>query len=222
MNCKQKKLWVRLTAVLLAIAGWLGVRMYLNRYIPAADQSDIGQTVMVSLPELLAVNPYGGSLNPESMDHLSFVYVYDSQEGNGRLTLFTRCADARYCCVTVYEPEWVGGEGLCSNLTGSFQGKVISRKNITAKEGFLQVHNITRYTDGTATFVHPESYRELQSSGLLWYMGVLDPTPQSSQWDVLDEKAYVSLKVEYEGDHVNALIDILRKYKLYEAAVPEM
>lgn len=218
----MKRIVALLAAALLVLAGWFGVRIFLDRYIPPADRSDIGKVIAVSLPELQASIPYEGVLDPEGMDHLSFIYVYDGRKNSGRLTVFTRCTDERYCCVTVYEPEWQGSEALCENLTGSFQAKVIARKNITSKEGLMLVHNITKYTGGTETFIHAASHKEIGGSGVLWYMGVLDPTPQSRLWDTLDNGLCVSIKVAgEENSNVNALMNILNRYKLDKAVIPE-
>ena len=224
-NCKKRILPVVLAILLLIAAGWFGIKVWLGRYIPPADRSDIGKTVTVSLRELQEENPYRGDLDPEMMDHLSFVYVYDSQACKGRLTVFTRCADPRYCCVTVFEPEWTGSEGLCQHLTGSFSAKVIARKNITGKDGLFLAHNLTKYTGGTAQFIHVASHREISSPNVLWYLGVLDPTPQSTLWDTLDNGLCVSLKVASGNPSgqtdVRAFMDLLDRYRLDSVLYPD-
>lgn len=230
---KRKKIRRIILAVLIALPFlWEWGRYIVAAYIPPADRSDIGETVTLSFPELLAANPYEGDLSPELMDHMSFVYVYDSQTGKGKLTVFTRVpGDLSLCCVTVYEPEWVGGEGLCQNLTGSFQAKVVERKNITSKEGLFLVHNITRFyeeVDAPETFLDIAEYQDTGGPYLQWFLGVMDCTPQSTKWHMLDESISVAVKAgtveaspeSFSGD-IDALCNILDRYKLYKKVIPD-
>lgn len=224
---RRKKIILAVLAILIAVPViWFIARRVAADYIPRADRSDIGEVVTLSFPELLAANPYEGNLSPELMDHMSFVYVFDSQMGKGKLTVFSRVAGNKtYCCVTVYEPEWVGGEGLCQNLTGSFQARVVARKNISSEDGLFLVHNITRYTGGSEPLIQVGSHREIDSPNLQWFMGVMDPTPQSARWNTLDGGICVSVKLGTEEasdtNDVNALIDILDRYKLYKKVIPD-
>lgn len=230
---KRKKIMLIVLAILIAIPVlWFGVRRIVTDYIPPADRSDIGETITLSFPELLTANPYEGDFSPEGNDHMSFVYVYESQTGKGKLTVFTRVpGDPSLCCVTVYEPEWVGGEGLCQNLTGSFRAKVVECKNITSKEGFFLVHNITRFyeeVDAPETFLDIAEYQDTGGPYLQWFLGVMDCTPQSTKWHMLDESISVAVKAgtveaspeSFSGD-VDALCNILDRYKLYKKVIPD-
>lgn len=230
---RRKRILLIVLAILIAIpVFWFGVRRIVTDYIPPADRSDIGETVTLSFSELLAANQYEDPLNPQTKEALSFVYAYDSHTGKGKLTLFTQVpGNRRICCVTVYEPEWVGGEGLCQNLTGSFRAKVVERKNITSKEGLFLVHNITRFyeeVDAPETFLDIAEYQDTGGPYLQWFLGVMDCTPQSTKWHMLDESISVAVKAgtveaspeSFSGD-IDALCNILDRYKLYKKVIPE-
>lgn len=229
---KRKKIMLIVLAILIAIPFlWEWGRYIVAEYIPPADRSDIGETVTLSFSELLAANQYEDPLNPQTKEELSFVYAYDSQTGKGKLTLFTQVpGNQRICCVTVYEPEWVGGEGLCQNLTGSFQAKILARKNITSKDGLVVVRNIAAYStqqDNPAVFVDIADYAEKDSSCLQWFLGVMGYERQADKYHKIEGSIYVSIQAgsaEESGEsfayNINALINILDRYKLYKKVVP--
>lgn len=230
---KRKKIMLIVLAILIAIPFlWEWGRYIVAAYIPPADRSDIGETVTLSFSELLAANQYEDPLNPQTKEELSFVYAYDSQTGKGKLTLFTQVpGNQRICCVTVYEPEWVGGEGLCQNLTGSFQARVTARKNITSKEGFTMVHNIAAFStqqDNPAVFMNIADYVDRNSSYLQWFLGVMGYERQADKYHMLDDSIYVSIQAgtaeesgEDFGRNIDALINILDRYRLYKKVVPD-
>ena len=71
-----------------------------------------------------------------SSEYVRVAYIYNPVENTGRLIVITELEISNtLSCLTVYEPEWVGGEGLFANLDKEFQAKIIHRVNITRTEG---------------------------------------------------------------------------------------
>lgn len=106
--------------------------------LPRADQSDIGQTVTLSFPQLLKDSQYDDQdpLNPDAPEVMHIAYLYNGEKKTGALAVITETEhNSSLACLTIYEPEWTGGEGLFSNLTEEFQAKVIHRANIDWMEG---------------------------------------------------------------------------------------
>ena len=103
--------------------------------IAPADRSDIGQTVSLHLPTLLGNTQYDNSDslgNPNTSEQLLFVYLYDEATGLSRLVVTEELAEnPQNCRLTVFEPEWIGGEALCANLEKPFSAKILHRVNIS-------------------------------------------------------------------------------------------
>lgn len=106
--------------------------------LPKADTSDVGNTVTLDLVQMLDQVQFDDEdpLNGDKPERLCIAYIYNTKEDTGALAVINRRADKRSMChLTIYKPEWTGGEALCENLQKPFYAQIIHRSNIDWEEG---------------------------------------------------------------------------------------
>lgn len=102
------------------------------------DQTDVGKTVKLSAEIMM-------NIQPDSVER-TFVYVYLPAKQQGRLLLFsTPTLEEMYTTVTVFEPEFEGGAGLCEAMQGEFTAQITDILNISYQEGYY-IRNASYYS----------------------------------------------------------------------------
>ena len=104
--------------------------------LPKEDTSDIQEMVTVSFQEFWAAEQYEMKTDHKKSERpCAFVYIYDPLRKTGRLAVFRGLPeDGSIYELTVYEPEWKGGLGLCAATDEPFDAKIVDRVNITYQE----------------------------------------------------------------------------------------
>lgn len=108
--------------------------------LPKAEKSDIGQTVNISFPQLLADSQYDDQdpLNADQPEVMHIVYL----ENANRLAVIAEVENNHdWATLTVYEPDWSGTQNLFANRGEEFDAKIIHRQNISWMEGITYIGN---------------------------------------------------------------------------------
>lgn len=209
------------------------VARHLDTRLPKADQSDIGQTVTLSFLDLLAGEQYDEGNRPANYpEEFIFAYVYHAETATGRLAVFQRVSeDPSLCCVTVYAPEWAGGEGLCNALREPFQAEIIARTNITKKEGYDLMLNAAHYYGQfpQSLLVDIETYSEVSIPYTQYFLAKMEmenPLAYSENqkyWYMLNAETGITIKtgtyetaIEEICTSIGVLLRIIDHYDLYD------
>lgn len=236
LSLKQKSVILCAVVAVLGIAAVIivtSVLCHLDTRLPKADQSDIGQTVTLSFLDLLAGEQYDEGNRPANYpEEFIFAYVYHAETNTGRLATFQRVSDApSLCCVTVYAPEWAGGEGLCNALREPFQAEVVARVNITKKEGLHLMANAAHYYGQfpQSLLVDVENYSEASIPYTQYFLAKMEmenPLAYSENpkyWHMLNAETGITIKtgtyetaIEEIRTSIGVLIKIVDHYDLYD------
>lgn len=189
--------------------------------LPRADQTDIGDTVTISLPQMLDAAQFDDQdpLNPDGAEKLHIVYIYNSVEQTGRLVVITEVeGNTQACCLTLYEPEWVGGEAFFSNLSKTFQARIIHRVNIAWMEGMPYFDGMLYEYEKEYPYavVDIPAYEDTSRENNLYFCGCISYAEGDGEFLLQENVAAKFLCCELsQADCVNDLImSIVERYNL--------
>ena len=134
--------------------------------LPAADKSDVGNTVTLSMDKILA----------QELGEVIFVYLYDGNANTGRLGVFTYYDYERLeMMLTVYEPVWAGIEYLIPSIDAGFEAKIVDRAIVSFQESryfYVASHRVSEQTNlKEGEIITPNAQNP--GDGFYWYFGHL-------------------------------------------------
>lgn len=175
-------------------------------FVPRADRSAVGDTVTLSVEKMVEDGQF------------LFVYIYDPRKDSGRLAVFGgESQNLSVCPVTIYEPQWSGGDGLCKAITGEFEAEIVEVVNI----GFIEsmhfsasVHvsesELSRFNPGEVIDIF--DFQGMDSgNSIQYYFGKLSAESQDSVWVALTENVCMTLTGSTESQCSDMLSSAIEK-----------
>ena len=176
--------------------------------LPAADKSDVGNTVTLSMDKILA----------QELGEVIFVYLYDGNANTGRLGVFTdyECEKPYYAyMLTVYEPVWSGVENLIPSFDTGFEAKIVDRAIVSFKESryfYVSSHRVSEQTNlKEGEIITPNAQNP--GDGFYWYFGHIVKEQDDPKAIELQSGGFVSLvgnTEEAAGENVSTAIRNLK------------
>ncbi len=199
--------------------------------LPKADTSDVGNTVTLDLVQMLDQVQFDDEdpLNGDKPEQLYIAYIYNTKENAGTLAVINRRTDNRSMChLTVYKPEWTGGEALCENLQKPFRAQVVHRANIDWQEGTHYFEAmLTGAREAPSLIIDTTAYKTPdQASGIQCFYGIFaycegdDGELWTNTQFLLRDGVCAQLQLHEllpkEQRSKNVFLRIVEKYKLNE------
>ena len=176
--------------------------------LPAADKSDVGNTVTLSMDKILA----------QELGEVIFVYLYDGNANTGRLGVFTdyECEKPYYAyMLTVYEPVWSGVENLIPSFDTGFEAKIVDRAIVSFQESrylYVASHRVSEKTNlREGEIITPNVQNP--GDGFYWYFGHIAKEQDDPKAIELQSGGFVSLvgnTEEAAGENVSTAIRNLK------------
>lgn len=175
---------------------------------PAADKSDVGNTVTLSMDKILA----------QELGQVVFVYLYDDNANTGRLGVLTdyECEKPYYAyMLTVYEPVWSGVENLIPSFDTGFEAKIVDRAIVSFQENqylYVASHRVSEKTDLKEEEIITENAKNAVD-GVCWYFGHVSKEQNDPKAIELQSGGFVSLvgnTEEAAGENVSTAIRNLK------------
>ena len=177
--------------------------------LPAADKSDVGNTVTLSMDKILA----------QDSGQVDFVYLYDGNTNTGRLGVFTdyECEKPYFAfTLTVYEPVWSGVENLIPSFDTGFEAKIVDRAIVSFQECCRLFMAAYRLSDNTGLKEDEIITKNAKNAGdgLYWYFGHMVKEQKDPKAIELQSGCFVSLvgnTEEAAGEDVSTAIRNLKE-----------
>ena len=175
--------------------------------LPAADKSDVGNTVTLSMDKFLT----------QELGQVVFVYLYDGNANTGRLGVFTYYDYERLeMMLTVYEPVWAGIEYLIPSIDAGFEAKIVDRAIVCYQEYNRLFMASYRLSDNTGLKEDEIITKNAKNAGdgLYWYFGHMVKEQKDPKAIELQSGCFVSLvgnTEEAAGEHVSTAIRNLKE-----------
>lgn len=173
---------------------------------PAADKSDVGNTVTLSMDKILV----------QESDLVFFVYLYDGNANTGRLGVFTHYEyEMPAYMLTVYEPVWSGVENLIPSFDTGFEAKILDRAIVSFQENqylYVASHRVSEKTDLKEEEIITENAKNAVD-GVCWYFGHVSKEQNDPKAIELQSGGFVSLvgnTEEAAGENVSTAIRNLK------------
>lgn len=175
--------------------------------LPKADCSDVGNTITVSMDEILS----------QETGDVVFAYVYNGRDDTGLLAVFTHYENEKpSAMLTVYEPDWSGIGSLIPAFEAGFEAKILDRAIVSSEESYrlyMASYQLSKTTGLKEEEIIPAN-AENAGDGMYWYFGHVSKQQNDRKAFLMQSGKYISMVGNAEnaaGETVSTSIENLKQ-----------